>query len=324
MKKLYFLLASMMLTAGTVSAQQVKLWKNGNCISQIPVTEIDSITFVENTGEVSLDNLKLSDLVGTWQIVHSRVSKKVDGAVSIKDRDVELDFDCFVFSSDKTLCYLENSEDIWHEDGKSNFDIVDGKFTLTSGDMSVAKIVSYTGNEMVLEYEFGGNSDNKKHYLDTLKRISQRTDVVKTDDNPNPARLESIPYLNSSDLVGTWLITYEKYSRTENDEIVDSRVGNVEDEKNYVVLFADGRYGFIEYSDDSNTWHLDGGEYSTYTIDKGNFSLPGSMLLEYNGTDTMKVFSVFVEEKGSTTVVKRNIRTLHRVNTETDYITYRE
>ncbi len=41
--------------------------------------------------------------------------------------------------------------------------------------------------------------------------------------------------LTKDDIVGTWKIMYEEYSRWENDVLVEEKKGNVEEENNYYV-----------------------------------------------------------------------------------------
>ena len=83
--------------------------------------------------------------------------------------------------------------------------------------------------------------------------------------------------LTKDDIVGTWKIMYGEYSRWENDVLVEEEKGNVEEDNNYYVVYADNKVSFMEYSDDIGLW----GNYSAilfslspschYLIDGGLF-----------------------------------------------------
>ena len=47
MKRIFITFVAFVLIATLASAQQINLWKNGNCINQIPTANVDSITFSE-------------------------------------------------------------------------------------------------------------------------------------------------------------------------------------------------------------------------------------------------------------------------------------
>lgn len=323
MKKILTLIAVMSMYITLASAQQIKFWKNNVCVKQMSASEVDYITFEEDT-PTTPDSYQLSDLMGTWMITHSKGTREENGQVTKSwDEDVELEFNCLVIDNSKRCIFMEGSldDDVWHEDGVNTFDIVNGKPVITSGDFSDIEIASYGNGMMTLKYAFKDAESNLiKRYTDTMKRISQRTDVLKTSTNTDPARWETLPYLNANDLVGTWLITNDKHEDEATDNVIDE---NVESEKNYYVIFSD-KLGFIEYSNESNSWHLDSGEYYKYAIKDGKFSMPYSYLMEYDGANKAKVFVVYVDEKGSNIDTKPHIYTLQRVSRNTDYITYRE
>lgn len=323
MKKILTIVMTVFMSATLVQAQQIKFWKNNICVKQMSASEVDYITFEEDTPSTP-GNFKLSDLTGTWMITHSKGTKESNGSVTDSwDEDVELEFNCIVVGEDKTYTFMEGSldEDIWHEDGTGTFDIVNGKFVATGGDFSDVAITAYNNGVMTVEYASKEDATKRtKRYTDTMKRISKRTDVLKTDTNNNPARWETVPYIGTNELVGTWLITNDKHENKDGDGVTDE---NVEAEKNYFVLFPD-KLGFIEYSSDSGNWHLDGGEYYTYTVNDGKFNMPYAHLLDYDGADNARIFVVYVEEKGGYNDTETHIYTLHRVSESTSYITYRE
>lgn len=55
----------------------------------------------------------------------------------------------------------------------------------------------------------------------------------------------SVSELTKDDIVGTWKIMYEEYSRWENDVLVEEEKGNVEEENNYYVVYADNKASFM-------------------------------------------------------------------------------
>lgn len=323
MKKIPTFILAVFMSVAFTQAQQIKLWKNNVCVKQIPTSDVDYITFEEDS-PTTPDNYKLSDITGTWMITHSKGTKEVNGSVTDSwDKDVELEFNCIVIGENKTYTFMECSidEDTWHEDGTGTFDIVNGKLVITSGDFSDVAITAYGNSVMTMEYAFKEDATNRtKRYTDTMKRISKRTDVLKTSTNNDPARWETLPYIGTDELVGTWLITNDKYENEDGEGVNDE---NVEAEKNYLVLFPD-KLGFIEYSDESKSWHLDSGEYYTYSVKNGKFSMPYSHLLEYDGANNARIHTVHIEERSGYTDTETHIYTLRRVSESTSYITYRE
>lgn len=323
MKKLLTLIITIGVAALSTQAQQIKFWKNNVCVKQMSASEVDYITFEEDT-PTPPDNYTLSDLTGTWVITHSKGTKEENGNVTTSwDKDVELDFNCIVIGDDKTYAFMESSldNDIWNEDGTGTFDIVNGKPVVTGGYISEFAITAYGNDVMIIQYAYKEDATNRtKRYTDTMKRVSKRTDVLKTTTNNNPARWETLPYISAGELVGTWLICNDKH-KNETDNVVINE--NVEAEKNYYVIFHD-KLGFIEYSDQSEKWHLDSGEYYNYTVSDGQFCMPYAHLIEYDGADSAKIFVVYTEDKGSYTNAETHIYTIRRVSEKTDYITYDE
>lgn len=325
MKKLFFTLVALVLTSTLASAQQINLWKNGKCINQIPTANVDSITFSDKAPVKPTTNITIDDLVGTWRIYYS-TGHRMEGTTITEswNKDVEADLNCFVFTPDKVITFMEYSEDIegqWNEDGMYPFTITNGKVESKSDDFE-GKILVLEGNKMVIDYKFV-DENRSKCYVDSIVRISKRTDVLRTETNKNPARPDALQPVTMNDIVGTWLISSTKGYETENETEIDRWEENVEDEKNYYVFFPDKRFGFLEYSDESNEWHLDGSEYYPFDIKNDRFVAPYTELLEFDG-ETAKVYTCFTEEKGSTEYKECNILVLRRVSNRTDYIKYRE
>ncbi len=326
MNKIQTFLAAIVITAAsanTASAQQVSLWKNGVRIYQTSTADVDSITFTERTSTPSADNLELSDLTGTWLITHSKGSRTEAGSIVKEwDEDTEVEFNCIVIRNVDQRAYIpfmENSGEVWNEEGNGEIDIIDGKLVYKEGDYTYFNLLEYTDNTAVVEYGFE-DSNRSKRYTDTMKRISKRTDVLRTESNTSPAQLETIPYLNYSDLTGTWQITNLKTLIESSTSSVPQKE-DISDLKDYLVFFPDGRYGYLEYSDSRNDWHLDGHEYRSYTVENGALSIPGAMLLEYDKDGKARAFFSFTRDNGSE---ENLIMTLKRVSDKTDYINYTE
>ena len=234
---------------------------------------------------------------------------------------MEADLNCLVFTPDKVITYMEYSEDIeglWHEDGMYPFSITNGKMECKSEDFE-GQILSLEGNKMLIDYKFI-DINQEKCYVDSIVRISKRTDVLRTETNKNPARPEALLPVTINNIVGTWLISYAKGYETKNETEIDRWDGNVENEKNYYVFFPDKRFGFLEYSNNSNDWHLDGYEYYPFYIKNDSFVAPYTELLEFDG-ETAKICNRFTNDQGGT---EYNIYILRRVSDRTDYIKYRE
>lgn len=314
-------IAIMAASVYTASAQQVSLWKNGVRIYQASTADVDSITFTERDSSPSADNLELSDITGTWLIMHSKGNRtEADSIVKEWNEDTEAEFNCAVIGTDAQgayIIYMENSGDVWDEDGKGRIDVTDGKLVYKEGDYAYLNMLEYKDGTAVVEYGFE-DGNRSKRYTDTLKRISKRTDVLRTKSNTSPAQLEKIPYLNYSDITGTWQITHIK-SQTEYNGNKDLYDEDMSDSKDHLVFFPDGRYGYIEYS--GNSWHLDGHEYKNYTVENGALRIPGGMLLEYDKDGTARIFYAFTNDKSYDV---NQIITIKRVSDSTDYISYTE
>lgn len=131
--------------------------------------------------------------------------------------------------------------------------------------------------------------------------------------------------LTKDDLVGTWKVMYQEYSRWENDVLVEEEKGNVEEENNYYVVYADNKASFMEYSDDIGMWHEDG--TIVYSLYNGNFYPLGGdfksfKLLEVDG-DQMQIEVVYEEDKVTTIVRQRMLQKLVRVSKETNILPLR-
>lgn len=327
MNKIQTFIAAIAITTASVntaSAQHVSLWKNGVRIYQTSTADVDSITFTERESTPSADNLELSDLTGTWVITHSKGNRTEAGSIVKEwDEDTEAEFNCIVIRNVDQRAYisfLENSGKVWNEEGNGEIDIIDGKLVYKEGDYTYFNLLEYKDNTAVVEYGFE-DSNRSKRYTDTMKRISKRTDVLRTESNTSPAQLETIPYLNYSDLTGTWQITNLK-RLIESSGSSAPRKEEMSDLKDYIVFFPDGRYGYIEYSSSRDGWHLDGHEYRSYTVENGVLSIPGVMPLEYDKDGKAKAFFSFIDSKSSDE--ENGIITLKRVSDKTDYINYTE
>ena len=119
----------------------------------------------------------LQKYVGTWEIAHSTGYRTENGEiVSQWDEDVSGEHNRIVFGADGTWTFYEysSSRGAWHEDGKGTY-YMSGDQIVVTGAMENLKIISFTTNEIVMEYEFSEDKGSvyvKKHYCDTLRRIT--------------------------------------------------------------------------------------------------------------------------------------------------------
>lgn len=307
------------------TAQTMKLWKNGVGVYVTQVADVDSITFAEDKSE----HLQMNDLVGTWKIVYSKGQETYISNGEVKkswDYDVEAEQDCWVFTSGGSMNFMEYSapdytnprkQGMWNEDGTAHFSIDDGRLKVT-GSWLTARLLSLCDDEMVLEYSTRSDGNGLlRTFTETMRRINTATDVLRTEYNPDASQPEAIPSVGYDDVVGTWLITYEKCFIDGKE--TERYCCNVEAEKNYYVILPDGRLGFIE-NDDDGTWHLDGHEYIPYTIADGRMSFQGGRIIEY-GKDMARIY---VEYVGDNNESEQYIYTLRRISTNTKYINYEE
>lgn len=329
MKKLIVLAALVLVGSNATEsyAQKIKLWKNGTSIYQTYVENVDSITFVEDKSA----NLQMADLVGTWKIIYSRGQEKdaTSGSVRTWSEDVEVESNCWVFTDDGKMMFMEYSPvnytqpakpGMWDEDGKADFAIENGVFKVKNSTNLTARILSVYDDEMEIEYSFVSDGNGViRTYTDTAKRINKDCNVLRTENNLTATQPEALPYIYKEDVVGTWLISHEK-------SLVDSKDGkektneNVEAEQNYYVIFPDNRLGFIEYSSLSGKWHLDGHEYIPYSYSDGKMSFTYGRIIDIN-KNSVRIYQEYVNDHGDTEII---IYTLRRVSTATDYIQYDE
>lgn len=129
----------------------------------------------DDNGGSSSGNLQ--KYVGTWEIAHSTGYRTENGEIVKQwDEDVSNEHNRIVFGADGTWTFYEysSSRGAWHEDGKGTY-YMSGDQIVVTGAMENLKIISFTTNEMVMEYEFSEDKDSvyvKKHYHDTLRRIT--------------------------------------------------------------------------------------------------------------------------------------------------------
>ena len=131
----------------------------------------------------------LQKYVGTWEIVYSSGYRAENGEIVKQwDEDVSGEHNRIVFGADGTWTFYEysSSRGAWHEDGKGTY-YMSGDQIVVTGAMENLKIISFTTNEIVMEYEFSEDKGSvyvKKHYHDTLRRITpSSSDVYESGSN---------------------------------------------------------------------------------------------------------------------------------------------
>lgn len=130
----------------------------------------------DGSGSDDMTEYKMSDLVGTWEIVHSKYTRRENGKVveSISE-NVADEHNRFVFYPNGYFEFLEyDGGSSWHEDGKGTFYLRNGKFAFESDDIVNASVLSLTATTLVAKYTFRdekGSTIVEKEHIDTMERI---------------------------------------------------------------------------------------------------------------------------------------------------------
>ena len=219
---------------------------------------------------------QISDLVGTWEIVHSQYTRRENGVVTeSRNEDVSDEHNRFVFYSDGRVEFLEYSDTqgTWHEDGKGTFYLRNGNIVFM-GDFKDVSILSLSKAKLVLKYKFmddKGGTIVEKEYVDTMERIDDNSGNVDGT-------------YTMSDLVGTWEGVHCK-------EQYKDRNGNVITENEY-----DFGYGSVYGSPTRKSFHSDG-SFECYEKNGGNdweiykggsFSLSNGKYIFYSYSGSFK------------------------------------
>ena len=269
----------------------------------------------------NVNTLTADKLAGTWEIVYSKGYNTINGKTTDQwDEDVSNEHNRFVFKSDGTMAFMEysNSKKTWHEDGKGTFyfQAKDGKMIVT-GDFENFNIISYTENEMVIEYTFSeekGNDIHKEYHHDTLHRIT-----TNNNGNIEPEQSTNTNTLTADKLVGTWEIVYSKGYNTINGQTTDQWDEDVSNEHNRFVFKSDGTMAFMEYSNSKKTWHEDGKGTFYFQAKDGKMIVTGDFenfnIISYTENE-MVIEYTFSEEKGNDIHKEYHHDTLHRIVTD--------
>lgn len=133
----------------------------------------DSDNNGDGDGNVSGKEYKMSDLVGTWEIVKSEYTRKENGKV-VETRSETNGHNRIVFYPSGYYEYLEyDGNSSWHEDGKGTFYLRNGKFVF-EGDFENVVILSLSETKAIVRYSFIEDKSThtiEKEYIDTLERI---------------------------------------------------------------------------------------------------------------------------------------------------------
>lgn len=212
---------------------------------------------------------KIGDLVGTWEIVHTKYTRRENGRmVDSGSADVSGEHNRFVFYSNGRFEFLEyDGGGIWHQDGRGTFYMRNGNVVFEGDDFEDASILSLSASRLVVKYkvtEEKGNVFIETEYTDTMERIDENS--------PKPGDEGSGAY-TKSDLVGTWEIVHSQYVYKKDGSVIDAGSMDVSGEHNRFAFYSDGRFEFLEYDGDSR-WHEDG--KGTFYLRDGNFVFEGS------------------------------------------------
>ena len=124
------------------------------------------------------NTFQIADLVGTWEIVHSNYTYKVNGVVvESGSEDVSEEHNRIVFYPNGNFEFHEYSdtEGTWHEDGKGTLYMRNGKLECI-GDFEDFAIVSLASKKLVVKYKFveeKGSEIHEEEFIDTMERVEQ-------------------------------------------------------------------------------------------------------------------------------------------------------
>lgn len=270
------------------------------------------------SGDDEITEYKMSDLVGTWEIVHTKYTRKNNGKiVDSGSENVANEHDRFVFYSNGYFEFLEyDGGGNWHEDGRGTFYLRNGNFVFEGNDFEDARILSLSKTKLVVKYkvtEEKGSSFIETEYIDTMERIDSN---AGGDEDVNGGDTG----FKMSDIVGTWEIVHSKYVYKKDGKIIDAASMDVADEHNRFVFYSSGYFEFLEY-DGGGKWHEDG--KGTFYLRNGNFIFEGDFsnaeIISLSKTKLVARYTIIEEivvlaGKEYTMVERECTETMERIN----------
>lgn len=291
----------------------------------------DTTPITPPTTEVS--NLTQNMLTGTWKRIHSRGQETENGRVTDTwDKNVERDNEFFVFYTDGRTVRYDYEDDFrkYVAEAQTTYTLSAGRATFANGTLSNVRIAEYSDNQMVIVYTLRDDDDPNelKQYIDTLRRTSERTDVLDIYDgsttNPTDLWNPNAPdatNLTKANLQGTWQVTNSKGYTLDNGKVTEPWNKNVERDNDYFVIYPEGNLQLMEFDDDRQAWKIDG--QATFSLLDGRATFTSNTLLSLRVLECdgqQMTLQYYTQDAYFSTVQDRYTQTLRRISERTDFL----
>lgn len=233
--------------------------------------------------------LTQAQLTGTWKRIHSRGQETKNGTVTdMWDKDIEGQQDYFVFYADgRAVRYdYEINYRRWVAEAEAGYSVQNGRAVFTTGSLREVRIVSCSGDEMVIVYTLQDDDDptELKQYTDTLHRTSQRTDqldiydpsTVQLTDLYDPDATEATT-LTAAAMQGTWQVTTNKGYTLYKDKVGDRWNRDARSDNEYFIIYPEGSIKLQTFHYQQQAWRVDG--QATFSIQDGRATFQSTYFL---------------------------------------------
>ena len=233
--------------------------------------------------------LTQAQLTGTWKRIHSRGQETKNGTVTDTwDKDVERKQDYFVFYTDGRAVLYDYKDDYrrWVAEASASYTLQDGRAVFATGSLREVRIVSCSGDEMVIVYTLQDDDDptELKQYTDTLRRTSQRTDQLDIYDptseqltdlyNPNAPEATT---LTAAAMQGTWQVTTNKGYTLNKDKVGDRWNRDARGDNEYFIIYPEGSIKLQTFHYQMQAWKVDG--QGTFALQDGRATFQSTYFL---------------------------------------------
>ena len=233
--------------------------------------------------------LTQAQLTGTWKRIHSRGQETKNGTVTdMWDKDIEGQQDYFVFYADgRAVRYdYEINYRRWVAEAEAGYSVQNGRAVFTTGSLREVRIVSCSGDEMVIVYTLQDDDDptELKQYTDTLHRTSQRTDqldiydpsTVQLTDLYDPDATEATT-LTAAAMQGTWQVTTNKGYTLYKDKVGDRWNRDARSDNEYFIIYPEGSIKLQTFHYQQQAWRVDG--QAPFSIQDGRATFQSTYFL---------------------------------------------